>query len=57
MAKSRFNEHDKITFIGWMDKVLDQSITKQNNKAGFKGIGIWLLNTQKITRTKVKGKV
>lgn len=38
MTKSRFNEVDKITFVGWVDKALDQSLTKQNIKVGFKGI-------------------
>jgi hypothetical protein len=57
MVKSRFNELKKITFVGWVDKALDQSLMKQNIKVGFKGIGIWLLRTRKITRTKVKKKV
>jgi hypothetical protein len=45
MARSKFNEPDKITLVGWVEKALDQSLTKQNIQAEFKGIGIWLLRT------------
>jgi hypothetical protein len=57
MVRSKFNEHDKITFVGWVDKALDQSLIKHNIKAMFKWIGIWLLRTLRITRTEVKRKV
>jgi hypothetical protein len=43
MARSKFNELDKITLVGWVNKTLDQSLTKQNIKVGFKRIGIWLI--------------
>ncbi len=57
MVRSRFNELNKITFVGWVDKTLDQSLIKQNIKASFKRIGIWLLRTRRITRREVKQKV
>jgi hypothetical protein len=41
MVISKFNELNKITFVGWLDKALDQSLIKQNIKVVFKGIGIW----------------
>ncbi len=44
MVRSKFNEHDKITLTGWVDKALNQSLTKQNIKVRFKGIGIWPFN-------------
>ncbi len=44
MVRSQFNEHDKITLIGWVDKALNQSLTKQNIKVQFKRIGIWPFN-------------
>jgi hypothetical protein len=40
MARSKFSELDKITFVGWVDKALDQLLAKYNIKAGFKRIGI-----------------
>ncbi len=32
MARSKFKKLDKITFVRWVDKVLNQSLTKQNIK-------------------------
>ncbi len=40
MARSKFNEPDKITLVGWVDKTLDQLLTKHNIKVGFKRIRI-----------------
>jgi hypothetical protein len=44
MVRSRFSELDKITLVRWVDKTLDQSLTKQNIKVGFRRIGIWPFN-------------
>jgi hypothetical protein len=41
MVRSRFSEHDKITLVGWVDKALNQLLTKQNIKVGCKGTRIW----------------
>jgi hypothetical protein len=35
MVRNKLNELDKITFVIWVDKALDQSLTKQNIKVGF----------------------
>jgi hypothetical protein len=35
MARNKLNKLDKITFVIWVDKALDQSLTKQNIKVGF----------------------
>jgi hypothetical protein len=40
MARSKFNELNKITLAIWVDKALDQSLTKQNIKVGFNVIRI-----------------
>ncbi len=34
----------KITLARWVDKTLDQSLTKKKIKVGFRGIGIWPFN-------------
>jgi hypothetical protein len=44
MARNINNELDKITRVGWVDKALDQLLTKHNIKFGFKGSGIWPFN-------------
>jgi hypothetical protein len=44
MAKRKFKELDKITFVGGVDEALNQSLTKKNIKGRFKGIVIWLFN-------------
>jgi hypothetical protein len=41
MARSKFKKLDKITFVRWVDKVLNQSLTKQNIEVQFRVIGIW----------------
>jgi len=51
MARCKFSEHEKITFVGWVDKALDQSLTKQNIKVGFKKTRIWPFNP-KLWKTK-----
>jgi hypothetical protein len=44
MVKSKFNKLHKITLVGWVEKALNQLLTKQNIKARFKGIIIWTFN-------------
>jgi hypothetical protein len=44
MARRKFNILDKITLVEWVDKALNQLLTKQNIKARFKGIVIWTFN-------------
>ncbi len=39
MARGIFNKHNKINFVGWVEKTLDQSLIKQNIKVGFRVIG------------------
>ncbi len=41
MARSKFKILEKITFVRWVDKVFNQSLTKQNIKVWFRVIGIW----------------
>jgi hypothetical protein len=41
MAKRKFNELDKIIFVRWVDRSLDQSLIKQTIKVGFRVIKIW----------------
>lgn len=53
MAKSKFNELDKIIFVRWVDRSLNQSLIKQTIKVGFKVIIIWPFNP-KITDEKIK---
>lgn len=53
MAQSKFNELDKIIFVRWVDRSLDQSLIKQTIKVGFRVIIIWPFNP-KITDEKIK---
>ncbi len=48
MVRSKFSEHDKITFLGLVDKSLNQSLIKQNIKVGFKWTKIWPFNPKAI---------
>jgi hypothetical protein len=40
----RYQELDKITLIRWVDKIIDQSLTKDNIRLGFKVTNILRLN-------------
>jgi hypothetical protein len=40
MARNKFSELNKITLAIWVDKALDQSLTKQNIEVGFNVIRI-----------------
>ncbi len=44
MAKKKYQEPDKITFVGQVDKALDQSLTLQNIMFGFRVTRIWPFN-------------
>jgi hypothetical protein len=43
MFRNNDMEPCKITLIGWVDQVLEQSLTKKI-KFGFRNIGIWAFN-------------
>jgi hypothetical protein len=49
MVEGKYNKFNKITFIRWVDKTLNQSLTKHNIKARSKAIGIWPLNLKAMT--------
>jgi hypothetical protein len=40
VVKNNHCEPEKCTLASWVDKSLDQSLSKKNIKSGFKGIGI-----------------
>jgi hypothetical protein len=44
MAKKNYLESNKIIFVGWMDKVLDQTLNKRTFMWRFRAIGIWPFN-------------
>jgi len=44
MAKNNYLKSNKITLVGWMDKVLDQTLNKRTFILRFWAIGIWPLN-------------
>jgi hypothetical protein len=50
MARSKFSECDKITLAKWVEKTLDQSLTKKKIKVGFRGIGIWPFNLKAMEK-------
>jgi hypothetical protein len=39
MLRNNNREPNKVTLIGWVDKTLNQSLSKQNMKVWFKTIG------------------
>jgi hypothetical protein len=40
MTISKYQKPNKITFVGWVDKAIDQSLTKDKIRLGFKVIDI-----------------
>ncbi len=44
MSKNNYKESNKIVLDGWVNKALDQGLSKQNIKFGFKVTRIWLIN-------------
>jgi hypothetical protein len=46
MFKNNHRKPYKVTLTVWVDKTLNQSLTKQNIKVRFKTIGIWSLDSK-----------
>jgi hypothetical protein len=44
MVKNNHLKQDKVTLASWVDKTLDQSLSKKNILSVFKAIGVWPLN-------------
>ncbi len=44
MAVNGYQKQDKITLVGWVDKIIDQSLIKDNIRLGFRVTNIWSLN-------------
>ncbi len=44
MVRRNYTKLDKITSTGWVDKTLDQTLTRKNIMLRFKSTGIWPLN-------------
>jgi hypothetical protein len=40
MATNKYQEPNKITLVGWVDRAIDQSLTKDNIRSWFKVIDI-----------------
>jgi hypothetical protein len=49
MVERKYNKFKKIAFIRWVDKTLNQSLTKHNIKARFEATSIWPLNLKAMT--------
>jgi hypothetical protein len=41
MVKMNYTKPDKITLVGWVDKVLNLALTRKNIMSRFKGTWIW----------------
>jgi hypothetical protein len=52
MAKNNYIELDKIMLTRWIDKALNQTLTKKNITSGFRTTEIWPLNP-KVTDKKL----
>jgi hypothetical protein len=48
MFRNNHRELNKVTLASWVDRALNQSLSKQNIKVGFKTIGIWPLNPREM---------
>jgi hypothetical protein len=44
MVRNNHLKIDKVTLVSWVDKTLDQSLSKQNILSGFRATRIWPLN-------------
>jgi len=44
MVENEYQEPNKITLVGWVEKTIDQLLTKDNISSRFRVINIWLLN-------------
>ncbi len=53
MVRNYYNEPNKVTFVGWVDKALDLALSKKNIQNGFQITRIWPLNLKAMdARTK-----
>jgi hypothetical protein len=52
MAKNNYIKLDKIMLTRWIDKALNQTLTKKNITSGFRTTEIWPLNP-KVTDKKL----
>lgn len=48
MVVSRYQELDKVTFAGWVDKIINQSLTKDNIRSWFRVTNIQPLNLREM---------
>jgi hypothetical protein len=48
MAVNEYQEPDKITLTRRVDKAIDQLLTKDNIRLGFRATSIWPLNLKAI---------
>jgi hypothetical protein len=44
MVENEYQEPNKITLVGWVEKTIDQLLAKDNTSSRFKVINIWPLN-------------
>jgi len=54
MANNNFLEPNKMTLAEWVDKVLQQSLKKENIKFVFRVCEIWPLNSTTMTSSLVQ---
>ncbi len=53
MVRINYNEPNKVTLVGWVNKALDLALSKRNIKNGFQVTRIWSLNPKAMDgRTK-----
>jgi len=44
MVENEYQEPKKITLVGWVEKTIDELLTKDNISSRFRVINIWPLN-------------
>jgi hypothetical protein len=50
MVVNRYQELNKITLVGWVDKTIDQLLTKDNIRSLFRVTNIWPLNPKAMDK-------
>ncbi len=50
MVRNNYNEPNKVTLAGWVDKALDLALSKRNIKNGFQVTRTWPLNPKAMDR-------
>jgi hypothetical protein len=50
MAKNNYIDLDKTMLTRWIDRALNQTLTKKNITSGFKTIEIWHLNPKAMDK-------